>query len=150
MSGHWHAKLRQPKHRRQQDREGHDCKRDRPSREKALAQHQQRQRDKANGKHRNLHVPKLPDEQVDALEKIVAATAHAEQAGQLRHRNRKSRADFEADQYAVADQRHEDTQPEQPCKQAKSRHCESRQTRDLRVTLRIAFRHCAHARRNHE
>ena len=95
----------------------------------------------ANDKHDKLHVPQLSEQQVDALEEIMTAAFHAEQFGQLRHRDRQSGADLEADQDAVADQSHQHTQPEQPGKQTQARHGERRKARDLHVARRIAFRH---------
>ena len=84
----------------------------------ALAEHEQQDRDDADGEHQIVDLAELAGQQHGPLEEIVPAAGHAEQARQLGHGDGQPGAGLEADQDAVADQLHERAQPQQPGDQA--------------------------------
>ena len=108
------------------NRQRDNAERDRLPRQQALAEDEQQDRDDSDGQNEDLHLAELPGEQQRPLEKIVAAARHAEQAWQLGHGDGQAGAGLEADQDAVADQLHQDAQPQQPGEQAEPCHREVR------------------------
>ena len=132
------------------DRKRNDPERDRLSRQQALAEHEQHDRDDADGKHEVMHLAELPGEQHRPLKKIVPAAGHAKQARQLGHGDGQPRAGLEAHEDAVADQLHERAQSQHPSEHAKRGHSEACEARDLCIALRVAVRHRPHRAGNHE
>ena len=145
-----HPERRKPKQRCSNDRQRDNAERDRLSGQQAFAEHEQPDRDDADGENEEVRLAELPGKQQDPLEKIVPAARHAEQARQLGHGDGQSRAGLEAHEDAVADQLHQHAQPQQPGDQAKRRHREGCEAGDLRVTLRVALRHRPHRSGNHQ
>ena len=85
LSRRRHPERGKPEHGCGDDRQGDDAERDRLARQQALAEHEQHDRDDADGEHEEVHLAELPGEQHGPLEKIVPAARHAEQARQLGH-----------------------------------------------------------------
>jgi hypothetical protein len=71
----------------------------------------------------------------------VSAASDAEQARQLRHRDRQSGAGLESHEDAVADQPHQHAQPQEPRDEAKEGHHAGSEAGDLDVTLCISVSH---------
>ena len=112
IPGDRHAERGKPKHGGGDDRQGNNAERNGLSWQQALAEHQQHDRDDADGKYEVVGLADLPGEQHGPLEEIVSAAGHAKQARQLGHRDGQPRAGLEADQDAVADQLYERAQPQ--------------------------------------
>ena len=139
VPGDWHPKRGKPKHGGGDDRQCNDAERDGLAWQQAFAEHQQHDRDDADGKYEVVGLADLPGEQHGPLEKIMPAAGHANQARQLGHRDGEARAGLEADQDAVADQLYERAQSQQPSDQTKYRHREAGEACDLRIVLCVAL-----------
>jgi hypothetical protein len=85
-----------------------------------------------------------------SFEEILTATGDAEEARQLGHDDGQPRAGLEADQDAIADQPHQNAEPQQPGDQAKQSHGEGREAGDLGVVFGIAPSHCPNGSGEHQ
>ena len=150
LSCYWHPKRRKPQQGSGNDRQHDNPERNRFSRQQPFADYDQPERDDADGKNEILHMAELPGQQKRALEKVVTAAFHAEQAWQLGHGYGQARAGLEAHKDAVADQFHQHAQPQQPRKQAERRNSKGSEAGNLRISLHISAGHFPHRSGNHE
>ena len=97
-----------------------------------------------------MNAADLSDKRDQAIEEITTAAGNAEQARQLRHNDGQPRTGLEADQNAVADQPHQQAEPEEPGDQAKSRDGKGSNTRNLGIADRIARREGSDRSRGHQ